>query len=68
MGKPKEPKPDPPADETDEEAAAAAANDALPSDGPLLTLDDRECVGICTTNPLPGMAGAPDPPKEAALG
>lgn len=40
----------------------------LPLTGTLLTVDGRNCIGICTTNAIPGMPGAPDPPKEAALG
>lgn len=40
----------------------------LPLTGTLLTVDGRTCVGICTTNAIPGMPGAPDPPADAALG
>jgi len=53
------PKPNPP---------ASGGEDELPLTGELLTTDGRVCTGICTTNPLPGMPGAPDPPAGAALG
>lgn len=43
-------------------------DDDLPMSGTLLTIDGRTCTGICTTNALPGMPGAPDPPADAALG
>jgi len=43
-------------------------DDDLPLSGILLTVDGRTCVGICTTNAIPGMPGAPDPPADAALG
>lgn len=72
---PKKPKPAPAGggggggggDEEEEEAEAEAEAD-LPLSGPILTVDDRECVGVCTTNALPGMPNAPEPPIEAALG
>lgn len=53
-------------DEASEEGGGSGG--ALPTSGPLMTQDGRDCVGVCTTNKLPGMPGAPDPPKEAALG
>jgi hypothetical protein len=40
----------------------------LPLKGTILTQDARTCLGVCTTNAIPGTPGAPDPPIEAALG
>jgi len=34
----------------------------------LLTIDDRTCSSVCTTNPTPGEPGAPSPPEDALLG
>ena len=36
--------------------------------GMLLTSDERVCVSVCTTNPIPGSLNAPSPPKDARLG
>jgi len=42
--------------------------DNVPLVGVLLTLDDRVCLSVCTTNELPGTPNAPSPPTEAQLG
>lgn len=36
--------------------------------GTVRTVDERTCLGVCTTNIIPGKPGAPDPPIESALG
>jgi hypothetical protein len=40
----------------------------LPLKGTILTVDTRNCLGVCTTNAIPGTLNAPEPPIEAALG
>jgi len=42
--------------------------DNIPLVGVLLSLDDRTCVSVCTTNPLPGTPNAPSAPEAAQLG
>jgi len=33
-----------------------------------LTNDQRTCIGVCTTNAIPGSPNAPECPIEACLG
>jgi len=54
-GDPQKPKP----------ATSGNPADNLPLVGVLLTLDERTCVSVCTTNQLPGTPNAPSPPKDA---
>lgn len=56
------------AEDSGSETPVAGADPELPLNGPILTKDQRNCLGVCTTNPIPGMEGAPEPPIESALG
>jgi hypothetical protein len=40
----------------------------LPLKGTILTADARSCLGVCTTNAVPGTPNAPECPIEACLG
>jgi len=55
-------------DNKDDGLSGSAEEGDVPLTGPLLTQDERTCIGVCTTNAVPGTPGAPDPPQEAALG
>jgi hypothetical protein len=48
--------------------ATGDAADNVPLVGVLLTLDERTCLAVCTTNNIPGTPDAPSPPPEAQLG
>jgi len=45
--------------------ATGGPADNIPLTGLLLTVDQRTCVGVCTTNPIPGQPNAPSPPSES---
>lgn len=45
--------------------ASGDAADNVPLVGVLLTLDERTCLAVCTTNNIPGTPDAPSPPPEA---
>lgn len=48
--------------------ASGNAADNVPLVGVLLTIDERTCISVCTTNQLPGSPDAPSPPSDAQLG